>query len=120
LITLGFGRTLAAAYIGSDEAFRSYRVHQLLFWKAMEMGCHRGYQDFDFLRTAKSNQSLRYFKQRWNAVEVDLNYLYYPEIRGTASTVEESAKYMLMTRILKRSPAFVGRLAGRVLYPHLG
>ncbi len=88
----------------------------------MEMGCEKGFKSFDFLRTPKNShsQSLRYFKQRWNAYEVDLSYLYYPEIRGTASTIEDSAKYAIMTRVLKRSPNFVGRLVGRALYRHLG
>ena len=120
LITLGFGSTLCAAYIGSAAAYRSYRVHQILFWKAIEMGCLRGYKAFDFLRTPKASKELRYFKERWNAFEVDLNYLYYPEVRGTASTVEESAKYRLMTSALKRSPNFIGKAMGRVLYKHLG
>jgi CelD/BcsL family acetyltransferase involved in cellulose biosynthesis len=120
LITLSQGSTLSAAYIGSDTAYRSHRVHQILFWKAMEMGCQRGLRTFDFLRTPKSSESLRYFKQRWNAREIDLNYLYYPEVRGTASTVEETAKYRLMTAVLRRSPGFMGRLLGRALYRHLG
>jgi hypothetical protein len=120
LMTLGFGTTLVAAYIGSNPAYRSYRVHQILFWKAMERGCLAGFKTFDFLRTPKASQELRYFKDRWNAFEVDLEYLYYPQVCGTASTVEESAKYRLMTRVLKRAPHGAGKALGRVLYRHLG
>jgi lipid II:glycine glycyltransferase (peptidoglycan interpeptide bridge formation enzyme) len=120
LVTVAFGGTICAAYIGGDPAYRSHRVHQAMFWKAMETGCLRGFQRFDFLRTAKKSKQLRYFKERWNAREVDLNYIYYPEVRGTASTIEETAKYRVMTAILKRSPAFVGKALGRVIYKHLG
>jgi hypothetical protein len=120
LITLSFGKTMCAAYIGSDMAYRSHRVHQTLFWKAMETGCTRGQTGFDFLRTPKNSESLRYFKQRWNASEYDLMYMYYPEVRGTASTIEDTAKYRLMTAVLSRSPVIVGRLLGRALYRHLG
>jgi serine/alanine adding enzyme len=120
LITLGAGRTLCAAYIGADEAYRSYRVHQVLFWKAMETGCVGGFERFDFLRTPKKSESLRYFKERWNAYEVDLSYLYYPEVRGTASTVEETAMYKVMAAVLRKSPPFVGKMLGRVMYRHLG
>jgi hypothetical protein len=120
LITLGYGATLCAAYIGSDPAYRSYRVHQILFWKAMEMGCLKGYRAFDFLRTPKDAQELRYFKDRWNAHEIDLEYLYHPLVCGTASTVEETVKYRVMTRLLKRAPDFAGRGLGRLLYRHLG
>lgn len=120
LITLGFGKTICAAYIGGDAAYRSYRVHQFMFWKAMEAGCLKGFERFDFLRTAKKSKQLRYFKERWNAHEVDLDYLYHPEVRGTASTIEETAKYRLLTAVLKRSPAFVGKTFGRIIYRHLG
>lgn len=120
LITLGYGSTLCAAYIGSDPAYRSYRVHQILFWKAMEMGCLKGFKSFDFLRTPKNAPELRYFKDRWNAHEVDLEYLYHPLVCGTASTIEESLKYRVMTSVLKRAPNLVGRSLGRLLYRHLG
>jgi hypothetical protein len=119
-IQLGFGSTICAAYIGSDWAYRAYRVHQAMIWKGMEDGCLRGYKTYDFLRTPKQGESHRYFKIRWNASEVDLVYAYYPEVRGTASTIEDTAKYALMTKVLKRSPGFVGRLVGRALYRHLG
>jgi hypothetical protein len=86
----------------------------------MERGCLKGFRAFDFLRTPKNAQELRYFKDRWNAHEVDLEYLYHPTICGTASTVEETAKYRLMTAVLKRSPHVAGRALGRLLYRHLG
>jgi len=120
LINLTFGSTTSTAYIGSDIAYRKHRVHQLLFWKSMENGCKQGFRNFDFLRTPKNSQSQRYFKQRWNAYEVDLNYLYYPRIRGTAATIEETTKYRLMTTVLKRSPRWLGVMLGRLLYRHLG
>ncbi len=120
LINLNFGETTNTAYIGSDITYRKLRIHQLLFWKSMENGCRQGFKKFDFLRTPKNSQSQRYFKQRWNAYEVDLNYLYYPEIKGTAATIEETAKYRLLTTVLKRSPTWLGVALGRLLYRHLG
>lgn len=120
LLNLAFGDTLCGGYIGFTLRYKPYRVSQLLNWKAIELACARGYDKFDFLRTARPSRSLREFKLRWNAQEVDLNYLYYPAVRGTAATVEETAKYRLMTFTLKRSPDFVGRLLGRVVYRHLG
>jgi hypothetical protein len=120
LFNLAFGGTLSGAYIGSRAKYRSLRTNIILNWKAIEAGCLRGYSWFDFLRTARPSRSLREFKKRWNAHEVDLNYMYYPAVYGTAATVEGSLKYRMMTVVLKRSPAFVGRFLGRVLYRHLG
>lgn len=120
LLNLAFGDTLCGGYIGSRLKYRSYRINQSLNWKAVELGCQRGHSKFDFLRTAKPSASLREFKLRWNAREVDLNFMYYPAVHGTAGSVEETAKYRLMTSILKHSPSFVGRLLGRMIYGHMG
>ncbi|MFZ1947453.1 MAG: GNAT family N-acetyltransferase [bacterium] len=120
MLNLGYGQTIAGAYLGSDLAYRSHRVHQVLYWKTMELGCLKGYRWFDFLRSPKNDEGLRYFKHRWSAVEVDLEYLYHPQVCGTASTVEESAKYRIMAAVLKRAPKFVGKGLGRMIYGHLG
>jgi CelD/BcsL family acetyltransferase involved in cellulose biosynthesis len=120
LLNLAFGDTLCGGYIGSRLKLRSYRINQALNWKAIELGCTRGYAKFDFLRTARAGASLREFKLRWNAVEIDLHYLYYPAVCGTAATVENTARYRLMTFVLKRSPKVLGRMLGRLLYRHLG
>jgi CelD/BcsL family acetyltransferase involved in cellulose biosynthesis len=120
LMMLGFGTALYAGYIGSDPAYRSHRVHQMLLWKAMERGCLKGYKTFDFLRTPRNAQTLRYFKERWNAYEMDLEYLYHPRVAGTVSTIEETAKYRVMTATLKRAPKSVGKALGRAIFRHLG
>jgi hypothetical protein len=120
LLNLAFGDTLCGGYIGSRLKYRSFRINQALNWKAVELASQRGFAKFDFLRTAKPSRSLRDFKLRWNAHEVDLIYMYYPAVYGTAATVEETAKYKIMAFVLKRSPSFVGRMLGRMLYKHLG
>lgn len=120
LINLTFGETTSTAYIGSDFAYRSDRVHQVLFWKSMENGCLNGFKRFDFLRTPKTSESQRYFKKRWNAYEVDLDYYYYPKVKGTAATLEETAKYRIMQKVVSRMPKSVGIWLGNLLYRHLG
>lgn len=120
MLTLGYGATTSGAYLGSDLAYRSYRVHQILYWKAMERGCLKGYRTFDFLRSPRNDEGLKYFKSRWGVTEVDLAYLYHPQVAGTASTVEETAKYKLMAATLQRAPKGLGRALGRMLYKHLG
>lgn len=120
LFSLGFGATLCGSYIGSDPAYKPSRVHQILYWKTIEAACLEGYKMFDFLRTAKKDEGIRFFKQRWNAREVDLDYRYYPEVRGTAATVEETGKYALLTGILKHAPFSVGKAVGKIIYKHTG
>jgi lipid II:glycine glycyltransferase (peptidoglycan interpeptide bridge formation enzyme) len=120
LITLRQGEKQYAAYMGTDGRFMSYRPNSLLLWTAMEWGCRAGCRSFDFLRSERADERLRYFKSRWRAEEVGLSYYYYPEIKGTAATVERSLKYRLLTGLLRRSPTFVSRAVGRLLYPHLG
>lgn len=120
LFSLGSGTTLCGSYIGSDPAYRPSRVHQILYWKTIEAACLEGYKMFDFLRTAKKDEGIRFFKHRWNAREVDLDYRYYPEVKGTAATVEETGKYALLTGVLKHAPFSVGKAVGKMIYKHTG
>jgi len=120
VLILAHKRKLAEAYLGADSDYLRYRVNQMVIWKGIEWGCLNGYEKWDFLRTPRDNKGLRFFKAKWGGVEVDLDYLYYPEVKGSAGTIEDSFKYRVMTSVLKRSPAFVGRALGRILYKHLG
>lgn len=120
VLALAHKKTIGEAYLGADAAYLSYRVNQMVIWKGIEWACLNGYEKWDFLRTPRDNRGLRFFKAKWGGNEVDLDYLYYPEVKGSAGTIEESAKYRLMTTVLKRSPAFVGKALGRMFYRHLG
>lgn len=120
VLALAHKKTMAEAYLGADPGYLSYKVNQMVIWKGIEWACLNGYEKWDFLRTPRANKGLRFFKAKWGGNEVDLDYLYYPEVKGSAGTVEESAKYRLMTTVLKRSPAFVGKALGKMFYRHLG
>ncbi|MGQ9603008.1 MAG: lipid II:glycine glycyltransferase FemX [bacterium] len=120
LVSLFFGDTIGTAYIGSDFSYRGDRVHQALFWKCMENGCLKGFRKFDFYRTPKNSESQRSFKKRWNSYEVDLDYMYYPKVKGTAATIEETAKYKIMQSMVRRMPRFTAIWLGSLLYRHLG
>ena len=79
LMTLGFGPTLSRpTSVGPGVPVVPGTPASL--WKAMEMGCIMGYKSFNFLRTPKNAEDLGHFKRRWNAFEVDLEYLYHPRV----------------------------------------
>ncbi len=120
LISLSFGEMICTPYLGSDFAYRGDRVHQALFWKSIENGCLKGFKIFDFCRTPKNSESQRFFKRRWNTYEVDLDYMYYPQVKGTAATLEETAKYRIMQSMVRRMPKFAVIWLGNLLYRHLG
>lgn len=120
MILLASGATARCAYSASDDAFLPLAPNNLLFWKAIEWGVERGYQTLDLGRTARDNQGLMEFKQRWGATLEPLPYYYYPHVAGLASTSEKSWKFRLLTNCWKRLPLPVAGRLGGYLYKHLG
>lgn len=120
LILLIFRNTVIAAYIGSEDHYLPLRPHQLIYWKAMEWGCNSGFQSFDFLRTAKENEGLLYFKQRWGSQEKEIPYFSFPRPRGITSLHEKNLPYRVTTALWRRMPTFLIPWCGKVLYRHFG
>jgi FemAB-related protein (PEP-CTERM system-associated) len=120
MILLGSGKTMRCAYSASDDAHLNLAPNNLLFWKSMEWSGAHGYETLDFGRTARDNQGLMDFKQRWGATMEPLPYYYYPRISGLATTSENSWKFQLMTNLWRKLPLPVAGVLGGYLYPHLG
>jgi FemAB-related protein (PEP-CTERM system-associated) len=120
LILLVFKDRIIAAYMGSDDHFLHMRPHQLIYWKAMEWGCENGFHYFDFLRTARENQGLLYFKKRWGGRNLDIPYFFYPKPMGMTEIQEKSLKYRLSTALWRKIPSFITPWGSRTLYRHFG
>jgi CelD/BcsL family acetyltransferase involved in cellulose biosynthesis len=106
-------RTLTYKYGASDAAFWHLRPNHLLFWHALRTACEDGYDRFDWGRTDLADHGLRAFKSGWAADEVPLVYTTLADEAPRA----RSGRGLAAGRIaLRRSPPFVCRLAGELLY----
>jgi len=111
--------TVTYKYGASAASALKKRPNNLLFTEAIRDSAERGFAKFDFGRTDLDNEGLRKFKCRLGGEELPLSYTYLGEA-DPAPAGAPSLRERAMTRTIQRSPAVVGRLAGQVLYRHVG
>lgn len=109
--------TLTYKYGASLPNTLHLRPNNLIMWEAIQWGCNNGFNKLDMGKTALSNEGLRTFKSRWGAREYMLPYTKLTAIEKKA----HSGKLMgVLNTIIQRSPLWVCRLTGELLYGHFG
>jgi hypothetical protein len=114
-IFLNWKETLTYKYGASRDDSLKYRPNNLIMWTAIQQGCEQGYRCFDMGRTDLDNNGLRKFKSRWGAAEAPL---YYSSTNSTHPTEGRLARYMHF--VIQKSPVWVCRVSGELLYKHFG
>ncbi|HEY2479047.1 MAG TPA: GNAT family N-acetyltransferase [Solirubrobacterales bacterium] len=118
-VFLSHNETVTYKYGASAEEALPKRPNNLLMLEAIRWSCENGFRKFDFGRTDLDNEGLRRFKCSWGAEELPLSYTYLTR-HEPAAAGEPSLRERVMTKTIQRSPAVVGRLAGEMLYRHVG
>lgn len=116
-VFLNWNGTLTYKYSASIEKARQLLAMDLLLWSAIRWGCRNGYECMDLGRTDYEDEGLRYFKRRWGAEEIPLDYV------TIADHVEKPAAGQWARRmrpIIQKSPTWVCRAVGELLYGYFG
>jgi CelD/BcsL family acetyltransferase involved in cellulose biosynthesis len=114
-VFLAGSSTLTYKYGASDAAFWRLRPNHLLFWTAIQTACEQGYAWLDFGRTDLPDRGLREFKSGWDAREEELAYTTLTE---RAPQPSSGRGFAGARALIRRSPAWVSRLSGELLYRH--
>lgn len=101
-------------YGASNPEFWRLRPNNLIFWRAIERSCAAGCRTFDFGRTARDDDGLRRFKQGWGTDEEPLAYT----TTAPSSNPPASVAAGLMRPVIRRSPPWVSRVLGELLYKY--
>jgi lipid II:glycine glycyltransferase (peptidoglycan interpeptide bridge formation enzyme) len=117
-VFLNFNKTLTYKYSASDPAYWKLRPNNLILWHAICWGCEHGNHIFDWGRTDLDNAGLRDFKLGWGSEEQILNYSILAD-RPPKVTMDGKA-HRLLTHLIQRSPTWVCRILGELLYKHFG
>jgi CelD/BcsL family acetyltransferase involved in cellulose biosynthesis len=117
-VFLIYNGTITYKYGASDPAALDKRPNHLRQAEAIAWGCLHGLKRYDFGRTDLDNEGLRSFKTAWGATEIPLPYTYLGQPLPTEE--QPGAKERLTEKVIQRSPAFVARAAGELLYRHYG
>ena len=114
-VFLAWNGTLEYKYGASIPEFWNLRPNHLLFSTAIRWGCEHGYRVLKFGRTDLPDMGLRTFKQSWGATEEPLVY----STLGEAPRPARAATLMaLMRPFLRRTPPWVCRVAGELVYKY--
>lgn len=119
-VFLTYQNTLTYKYGASNSEYWSLRPNHALFWTAIRWGCEHGYEIFDWGKTAADNEGLQRFKGQWGAEALPLVYSMLDTRRSDVAPRAALSKRWsgLMETVIRKSPKFVCRTLGELLYGH--
>lgn len=116
-VYLTWNHTLTYKYAASTLEGRDLFAGDLLIWDAICFGSENGFKVLDWGRTDFDDSGLRRYKKRWSSEEVPLVY-------STSFQVEPSLMRQKLVSMIKlvinKSPLWVCRLSGELLYKYFG
>ena len=107
------GETVTYKYGASDDRAWSLRPNHAVMARAIARAADEGYAAFDFGRTDLDNAGLIRFKETWGAVATALSYTSFAGEPGYGSGRRAQA---LLAPVIRRSPPFLCRGLGELLY----
>jgi len=117
-VFLHWHKTLTYKFGASSEIGLHFRPNNLIMWTAMQWGCEHGFTCFDLGRTDLENTGLRTFKSRWGAQEEPLYY--YSSIPPKSQKETTGSLDQIVHFVIRKSPLWVCRLSGELLYRYFG
>jgi hypothetical protein len=113
------GRKAIYKFGASDLRYQGLRAANLVMWEAIRYFSKNGFDELCFGRTDPANVGLIRFKAAWGAREESLPYYRY-DLKKEAFVKGTRRMGGLGERILRNLPVPVLRIAGELLYGHLG
>ena len=113
------GSTAIYKFGASNERLQASRPNNFLFWAAIKELAKMGVEKLDYGRTSLGNEGLRRFKLSWGASESIIPYYRYRTSDGSLQTIAaQPSNWSIL--LFRRLPIPISRIAGRMLYKHVG
>jgi Acetyltransferase (GNAT) domain len=119
IFTVAHKQKMVYKYGCSDAHSHNLGGMQFLFWHLIREAKEHGFVELDFGRSECENAGLVTFKDRWGTKRQLITYLRYPPRKSRPDQGSSSAM-KLSKQIFARCPQSILRVAGRLLYPHVG
>ena len=118
-LNLHFGHKAIYKYGASDSRYQQLRANNLVMWEAIRWYAGRGFKEFCFGRTEPENEGLLQFKRGWGPRERSIKY-YRFDLRQNAYVKEKQKIHGFHNKVFSRMPMPMLKLAGEMLYKHIG
>ena len=114
-----FGTKALYKFGASDYSYQHLRANSLVMWKAIETLVERGQHSLCFGRTELHHEGLRRFKNAWGTDEETIHYYMY-DLKQRSFITAPSDIAKPYARIFRALPIPLSRMAGALLYRHVG
>jgi hypothetical protein len=114
-----FGSKAVYKYGASDYAYQELRANNLVMWEGIRWYQKNGYHTISFGRTESQKEGLRQFKLGWGTEERTIPYYRY-DLQADAFVKGEQKISGIHNKVFSRMPGPLLRLAGNLLYRHMG
>jgi lipid II:glycine glycyltransferase (peptidoglycan interpeptide bridge formation enzyme) len=113
------GKKAIYKYGATDLDYQHLRAGNLVMWEAIRWFSNKGFDELCLGRSEMDNAGLIHFKDGWGARQEPLHYFRY-DLRRSAFVKGKPASNGLAERFFRRLPLPFLRIAGEVLYRHMG
>lgn len=114
-VLLAWNGTAIGKFQASDPDAWQLRPNHLLYWSVIRWARESGHRRLDFGRTDAGHAGLQQWKAGWGGEAIPLAYARTAET-GAGGAVGEGRLAAAMGHVIRRSPAFVCRGLGALLY----
>ena len=118
-IFLHFGKKAFYKFGASDIRFLSLRPNNLVMWEGICWYIQNNFTSLCLGRTDYDDEGLRRYKRGWGSVESELIYFRY-DIKNKQFLSEQARFKNISTKIFQNMPIPVLKIAGSILYKHMG
>ncbi len=121
ILTLQHRKTMVYKYGCSDARYHNLGGMPRLFWHAIEDAKSQELQELDLGRSDEHQEGLIRFKDRLGAARTTIQYWQFStRPLQTAGAMSRMLKSPLVQKVIAHLPAPLFRLAGEMLYRHVG
>jgi len=117
---LKYKDTFFSEYSGDLTTYRKLCANHFLEWESIKLARSQNYKYYNFGRTASNNKGLLFYKSRWGTEEKPLYYLFCPAAKSNRAKREQRFCYNLAREFFRKSPLFISKALGNLLYNHMG
>jgi hypothetical protein len=114
-----YGEKAIYKYGASNRAYQQLRANNLAMWEAIRLSIRQGCRSFCFGRTEPENRGLRQFKSGWGTKEQTIRYYRY-DLRIDTFIRGKPYGHAFYNKIFNAMPVSFSRVAGEILYRHVG
>lgn len=114
-----FGNRVIHKYAASDESLLHLHGNSCLTWEIICWACQNGYRELCFGRAAMDNPGLIQYKDGWRAEKKQLNYYRY-DLKTASFLTNQKTSNESGYGIFRKMPMPILKMAGNLLYRHIG